>query len=338
MAQNTSPLIHNMHQSSRDTTFDIMKGIGIILVLLGHVWSAYIPITNHVIISFHMPLFFIVAGYFSKPYTDWNTAKKTIVRYIRRLVIPMALTEIAITLWSTLMAITKGTGWNTVITNALSIFWADVYGPKTPFGQLSLGVIWFLMALLTAKTILLFLSRLNGWAIPLSLIASFITIELHKLFPYSICCITLGISALPFVTIGWWVKSHRIPLAIKLICIVCWGLALYFSRLEMYAFSWKCFPLDVLGACGATYCMFLLCRWVGQHLKLTSKVLAYLGVTSLAIMCMHGFEIETHLGNHLRALIGLQFSIGWLYVWRYAITIALAFLLLHIPKVNKIFV
>ena len=50
--------------AQRDTTFDIMKGIGILLVLLGHVyeWKAI----GHFVYSFHMPLFFIVAGYFSK--------------------------------------------------------------------------------------------------------------------------------------------------------------------------------------------------------------------------------------------------------------------------------
>ncbi len=49
----------------RNLTFDIMKGIGILLVLIGHVWQ--LPDSIHqTIYSFHMPMFFIVAGYFSK--------------------------------------------------------------------------------------------------------------------------------------------------------------------------------------------------------------------------------------------------------------------------------
>lgn len=48
----------------RDVRFDIMRGIGILLMMLGH-----IPIEGvayNVIYSFHMPMFFILAGYFAK--------------------------------------------------------------------------------------------------------------------------------------------------------------------------------------------------------------------------------------------------------------------------------
>lgn len=30
-------------RKKRDITFDMMKGIGILLMLIGHVWAAYIP-------------------------------------------------------------------------------------------------------------------------------------------------------------------------------------------------------------------------------------------------------------------------------------------------------
>ena len=51
----------------RDSTIDIMKGIGIILVILGHaIQNNYVPL-NKVILSFHMPLFFFVSGMLFKP-------------------------------------------------------------------------------------------------------------------------------------------------------------------------------------------------------------------------------------------------------------------------------
>lgn len=46
----------------RNRTFDIMKGIGILSVILGHMDVA--PFWRTFIFSFHMPLFFILAGYF----------------------------------------------------------------------------------------------------------------------------------------------------------------------------------------------------------------------------------------------------------------------------------
>ena len=40
---------------------DIVKSIGIIFVILGHIESLYMPFRNY-IVAFHMPLFFIVSG------------------------------------------------------------------------------------------------------------------------------------------------------------------------------------------------------------------------------------------------------------------------------------
>lgn len=50
---------------NRDITFDMMKGIGIILVIIGHLAHGFgwlVP----AIYTFHMPLFFILSGYFYK--------------------------------------------------------------------------------------------------------------------------------------------------------------------------------------------------------------------------------------------------------------------------------
>ena len=70
--------------AQRDRTFDIMKGIGILLVITAHFFSWNHPILGRSITSFHMPMFFIVAGYFSKFFTTWSDAKLKIGRYARR--------------------------------------------------------------------------------------------------------------------------------------------------------------------------------------------------------------------------------------------------------------
>lgn len=52
-------------QIKRDNTFDIIKGIGILLVIIGHLAHGY-GVLIPIIYTFHMPLFFIVSGYFYK--------------------------------------------------------------------------------------------------------------------------------------------------------------------------------------------------------------------------------------------------------------------------------
>ena len=46
----------------RNPTIDVMKGVGISLVVLGHVWTSP-ELLQKIIYAFHMPLFFVISGY-----------------------------------------------------------------------------------------------------------------------------------------------------------------------------------------------------------------------------------------------------------------------------------
>jgi fucose 4-O-acetylase-like acetyltransferase len=75
----------------------ILKGIGIILVILGHSFSftGFNIVDNnfinkyifYTIYSFHMPLFFMIAGFLTSNYKD-NLNKKFYISKIKRLLIP----------------------------------------------------------------------------------------------------------------------------------------------------------------------------------------------------------------------------------------------------------
>lgn len=61
----------------RDVNIDILKGIGMLLVIIGHSgcpWPFYQAIN-----AFHMPLFFIVSGlFFSTKMSVWGGGKNRI--------------------------------------------------------------------------------------------------------------------------------------------------------------------------------------------------------------------------------------------------------------------
>ncbi|WCT73539.1 acyltransferase family protein [Sphingomonas naphthae] len=46
---------------------DVARGIGILLVVIGHVWQDSEPWLMAAIYAFHMPLFFLLSGYFTHP-------------------------------------------------------------------------------------------------------------------------------------------------------------------------------------------------------------------------------------------------------------------------------
>jgi acyltransferase len=72
----------------RLNTYDIAKGIGIILVVLGHT-ATHIGLEK-VIYQFHMPLFFILSGIFFKE-NDVQFPQAFIINKVRRLYVPYAL-------------------------------------------------------------------------------------------------------------------------------------------------------------------------------------------------------------------------------------------------------
>ncbi len=325
----------------RDTTFDMMKGIGILLVMIGHAWE--IPLEKRFIVySFHMPLFFIIAGYFSKSYADGQNDFIIVKHYFKRLVPPFVFTTMLTFMFFCFNGFAQN-DFTPAIRKLMSLFWADVNVLQTGFGPVNIGVVWFLLALFWAKTFLLFLSRWGKWVLPISFVLSAGALLLHKVFPYSVWCLSLGLVCLPFVAFGWWLRQNKLPLWIKVCLILAWLVAIKISHLDIYSYNWGRYPLDVIGACGGTCFLYLICKLLNKdslkrYIGWLQKSLVYLGFISLAIMCFHCFEMETDLGNYLRALVGINMPVWALYVWRYALTIALAVAAVHVPKIKKIFV
>ena len=70
----------NITENKRDQSLDIMKGIGILLVVFAHVFHH-----NGIIYQFHMPLFFILSGaamtYSSKGYSFQKKVKTLLIPY-----------------------------------------------------------------------------------------------------------------------------------------------------------------------------------------------------------------------------------------------------------------
>ena len=79
--------------AGRDFRIDAMKGLAIILVVLGHAMQLYDPrlmnsLPRLVIYSFHMPLFFFLSGYVAFASTRKYTAGKLLSKRFKNLVIP----------------------------------------------------------------------------------------------------------------------------------------------------------------------------------------------------------------------------------------------------------
>lgn len=81
-----------MTSKTRNPQMDILKGIGIVLIVLGH--SGF-PGT-HFLYLFHLAIFFIVSGYFFKEdyVKDKQSLKKFIINKIKRLYLPFVIANV----------------------------------------------------------------------------------------------------------------------------------------------------------------------------------------------------------------------------------------------------
>ena len=110
---------------SRIESIDVLKGIGILLVVYGHV-CADTELT-HFIYSFHMPLFFIVSGFLFNT-SKYDTLKSLVVRRLKTLICPYILfCFFGIALVSLNAVITHesiGTYMDTLLKSLYSVIWA----------------------------------------------------------------------------------------------------------------------------------------------------------------------------------------------------------------------
>lgn len=120
----------------RNVKIDVVKGIGILLVVFGHNWIT--ANGNHeifsVIFSFHMPLFFFLSGIFLKESTPFRVFLKSRTDTLLK---PYFVVLAALGITQLLWAIVKGS----VTTKKLHYFLGLAYGTgKT----ISWAAFWFL--------------------------------------------------------------------------------------------------------------------------------------------------------------------------------------------------
>lgn len=137
---------------NRNVQIDVCKGIGIILMLIGHsavLMGNWSNLLFKIIYSFHMPLFFIISGYFFKPLSFKDNVKKS----GRRLLIPYLFASLIsiLLVWiifpANVFSLIKG-----VFVGALGN-----YNSTINFWPYQAGAVWFLLALFVCKIVFGFL-------------------------------------------------------------------------------------------------------------------------------------------------------------------------------------
>lgn len=297
----------------RDMTIDIMKGLGILAVIAGHL----VETGRGFIFSWHMPLFFILAGYF---YREREPVAET-RHAAARLLLPYALTCAALVAMAAAVSVLKGRDY--VMDSLLAAAYASgsvghtsLYMAWVP----SVGVIWFLWALFWCKVLYNILyRRLRGKALPVCVVLSVAAVAVDSLIVNLPLAILPGVSATVFYAAGHWLRRHGgfegVRPAVAIAFLAVWGVALSVTDMSMVRCHYGCYPLNVIGACGGVYAVYLFSRLLWRRVAVMGRALAWVGRCSLAVMCLHLIDLRSPvygivaLPSSVRLLCGVAYCL-----------------------------
>ena len=280
----------------RLTYLDMAKGIGIFLVILGHI--EYIrEDTLKWISSFHMPLFFVIGGILAyEKREEGRPLFSALAARARGTMVPYAA--------FTIMLLTMNTLEHFLEPGALSgaQLARQYVDAATGYG---IHILWFLPAYFTAGAIFLLLERglrpvsRNLAVLLLAVGASGVTV-IFRLDQYAVTDLPLigfagmdllitllrGILAMPFLLMGWYLGAFygRLPRkafpVLALLLIPGGILALHASVFDLHYLYVE--PWHYLAA-------FLSCAGLTALMRALPAIrpLAWLGRNSLVIMCTH---------------------------------------------------
>ncbi len=273
---------------------DIAKGLCMIAVIAGHMDLNRV---NNLVYLWHLPVFFILAGYFYKKKPTRIIAKEKFIR----LIIPYVLTCIVICFMSLFQArfvhVEAGKHF-------LSWLSASAYGAGNdvnyPIHVRGIGGIWFLWAMFFAVLIFNLLSDRKICFYVAVLLSFFAWLSSERTQLWLPLSIQAGLFVLPYLCLGYWYKNKRIEYEGKRIsaivfiflgCISVWGLQNFKGFWLTHNYMGNGW-IDFLASIGTSTLVIMFSKTLEKNTVIVSRLLSFFGKNSLMILCLHIIELS----------------------------------------------
>jgi fucose 4-O-acetylase-like acetyltransferase len=314
----------NRFETGRLGWLDIARGIGILLVVLGH--NALVSrFSLRLIYSFHMPLFFFLSGFFfnaSLPFRD------LLRKRFHGLLKPYFFTVFLIYFFY--LSFGKLALETTVIRLLKSFYGTGEYAPWLP--------LWFLPHLFAVNLLAFFIVRLKNtlignrpfyWLALLAMLAVGVwTIDWFSSFSLTLFGRTVKLYGLPFgadlllvsaffflagaesrslISDNW--LENRLVLMLAGIALVAASIFIP-SRLDMASRVYPSFVINTLEALIGIWFVLAFSRQLELHFPRPARVFAYLGRISLVVLIFH-YEIQGSWQAKIQAITGSLFLAEW---------------------------
>jgi fucose 4-O-acetylase-like acetyltransferase len=291
---------------------DTAKGIGILLVVIAHAWTR--GAVRDFIYAFHMPLFFLLSGYMSKP----RATADFLPKQLRAMAVPYAAFLICLVLFDLGFEALRGNhpvfqSWQDGLWRML-VGGSELRGPFTIF--------WFVPALFFARiiwnSVALMVPDPRDWRWAMfagaCLVAGVIMGWMSDFSPLGLLTVPVVVALLWLGALWRTVENDRLLIllafpasAVLLLCISMVRALPLNMKVGDYGFP----PVSLLLAVGLSLCACAVARNIpGARLR---NILGALGRMSLVIMYVHVAVIHyatPYMARPWRFLLALMLSVA----------------------------
>ncbi|AKB73990.1 O-acetyl transferase [Methanosarcina lacustris Z-7289] len=283
---------------------DVTKGIGILLVILGH--NDFDQSFLTVIHTFNMPLFFYISGYLFHYKKYKLNPNNFIFQKFKRLVVPYFVTNIIILCTFTLLFFFKMNSFNgnSPVKYLIGVFYGNgaPLNPPTIYTNLLSVPSWFLLGLFCASLILYLLTDSHEkYGLAFSSFLCFLVIlfgfriSKYILLPWSfdIACVSMIFMfsgyLVNYYKINWLYNNFKSNLY-NSICILLLFIVISINgAVDMNTRTYSnLFFFSIAGLLG-TYITIEFAKKISKKESLLMKIFAYFGKNSILILLYHTF-------------------------------------------------
>ena len=274
------------NENTGDNAIDVVKGICIILMVIGH----YIPsgILRDIIFSFHMMAFVFFSGYF---YNSKRRTTDAIKHMLNGFIKPYAVAAILAVLLSH-----DSWGVENIIEKGLQYIMGMSFADRVFTSFESVGPIYFMLFLFAVRLIYLLVDHWISreyvkWiaVVGLALLGIVCGAKGYWL-PWSL---DIACYALIFYKMGVCFRENGFLLEIRgmpvlyFVMAPIWAYMIYSGSMEIAIRNYGQYALTVIGSICGILLIYMLSSYIWNNVRFVGKVLALTGRASLYILVVH---------------------------------------------------
>lgn len=318
----------SVDSTSRIEYIDAVKGLGMLLIILGH--SIDESVVNYCIHSFHVPLFFLISGFFLKTEAELLVFLR---KKWRQIFLPLLITHVfCFLILGTIFYISSRQ-------NPFNVKW--LVGQILYLRNYSLPVIWFLYAFTWGQIIVLFLLKCcRKYHFCISVLLFIISVRFSCYVESIPLCLLQGLCSCVFISLGYELKKYFLD--DKKISswwmFTCFFFLLYAGVVPVYM-SRNVYPLGIWNVATSSVLCFIVISFIKDYMTKLNDIriwrfLCHFGRFSLVILCFHCIEMSCQF-EKLFTKLEIPFCI---LVFRVVMLGVLPFVIVRIPILRKVYI